>query len=454
MAATTAFLPTWVRRPEVTGGPRLVHVNTHSTFGGVAELLSGLIRAQERRGHAVGWVTITGDVRFFLLAKKLHYLSHGKGDPAVLSDPAKAELYATVLRPQAEAIAGTLRPGDVVVLHDSHTLGMAGVLSRAGARVVWHSHVGADVDPDAVLARVWPFFADDFASVDAVITTRADFAPPAGLFPGERFVIAPAIDPASPKNRVMSPAEVAGCLDEIGLTGPEPEAGGRGAEVEHVAPLPGDATVVLQVSRWDPLKDMLGAVRGFARVTGFPQAHLVLAGPDPREVGDDPEGLTVLDEVRAAVSALPPEIRGRVHLVLLSMKDLERNAQLVNALQRRADVVLQKSLEEGFGLTVTEAMFKHRAVVAAAVGGLRLQVEHDSTGLLVDPADDTDVASALTRLIADPGLRREFGDRAAASVEERYLMPRLADEYDAVTGLVPVRSEDPLPKDPPNEENR
>ncbi|MEV6878266.1 glycosyltransferase [Amycolatopsis sp. NPDC051128] len=437
MAATTAFLPTWVRRPRVTSGPRLVHVNTHSTFGGVAELLGGLIRAQQSRGHAVGWATITGDADFFLLAKQLHYLTHGKGDPAVLRDPARAELYAAVLLPQAEAIAATLRPGDVVVLHDSHTLGMAGVLSRAGARVVWHSHVGADVDPDAVLARVWPFFAGDFSSVDAVITTRADFAPPAGLFSGTRHVIAPAIDPMSAKNRPMSTEEVAACLAEIGLSGLEPEGGGRGAAVEHTAPLPEDATLVLQVSRWDPLKDMLGALRGFARVTGLPQAHLALAGPDPREVGDDPEGLTVLDEVRAALAALPAEIRGRVHLVLLSMRDLERNAWLVNALQRRADVVLQKSLEEGFGLTVTEAMAKRRAVVAAAVGGLRLQVEHENTGLLVDPADDTDVAAALTRLLADPGLRRELGDRAAASVAERYLMPRLADDYDTATGLVP-----------------
>lgn len=421
-------MPHWVPEPPALPGPRIVHVNTHSGFGGVAELLHGLIRAQHSRDVAAGWVVISGTDDFYLQAKRMHYLMHGHGEPAALRGPGQRELYRSVLAPQARWLAERIGPDDTVVLHDAQTLGMAPELAATGARVAWHLHVGTE-DTDR-LTEVWPFFADDLAHVDDVLAARAEFLPPPALCPARRHVVAPAIDPDSPKNRMLTDRAVAELLADLGLTGTAPSdrspADGR---IVQDAPLDADAAVVLQVSRWDPLKDMLGVLRCFAGLDGHPNAHLVLAGPDPREVADDPEGLAILDEVRSARAALPTDRRARVHLVLLSMRVPERNALLINALQRRADVVVQKSLEEGFGLTLTESMFKGRAVIASDLGGLRTQVRHADSGLLVDPADDDAVRSALSRLLSDPALRARLGRRAKAEVASRFLMPRLADDY-------------------------
>jgi trehalose synthase len=157
---------------------------------------------------------------------------------------------------------------------------------------------------------------------------------------------------------------------------------------------------------------------------------VVLAGTNPDDIPDDPEGFAVLTEVRAALHEL--EQRDRVHLVLTSTKDPERAALLINALQRKADVVLQKSIEEGFGLTVTEAMAKGKPVVAADVGGLRAQVA-GGTGLLVDPTDPAAVGKALLALLDDPERRRELGINAAAHVARRYTLDRLVADYRTLT---------------------
>ena len=420
----TDLLPLWMRQPSSRRRPWLVHVNATANFGGVAELLARLVHAQDARGVEVGWAVINGSAEFFNLAKQLHYLLHGKSDPSLLRQPEQAQVYRAVLRPQAAWLAEQVGPGDVVVLHDAQTLGMAADIAATGARVVWHLHIGTEVPEHPAVAEVWAFFADDLRHVDAVLTTRAEFAPPAGP-PAERYVVAPAIDSTAAKNRPLTDAEVTDLLDGIGLTGAG--TADQGAVVEQDQPLPTGVPIALQVSRWDPLKDMAGVLRCFAQVPG--DAHLVLAGPDPDEIMDDPEGRSVRDSIRAARAALPAHDRARVHLVMLSMQDLERNALLVNALQRRADVVLQKSLEEGFGLTLAEAMHKGRAVVASEVGGLRLQVDHDRNGLLVGATDDGQTVAALTRLFGDPELRRRLGRRATESVADRYLMHRLVDDY-------------------------
>ena len=237
-------------------------------------------------------------------------------------------------------------------------------------------------------------------------------------------MVPPAIDPAAPKNRELTRDEIAALLAEIGLTS---DRTSPGVTVTQEKPLPHNVRVVLQVSRWDRLKDMPGVVRC---VVGLPEdVHFVLAGTEPTEIPDDPEGLAVLAEVRGVLAELSEVDRARVHLVNISLKRPERNALLVNALQRRADVVLQKSLQEGFGLTVTEAMIKGRAVVASDVGGLRQQITNGHNGLLVDPVDLDGVRAALVRLLDDPVLRQALGDRARTGVLERYTMRRLAEDY-------------------------
>ncbi|MGB2566997.1 glycosyltransferase [Micromonospora citrea] len=412
--------PTWVTPPP-PGRGRVLHVNATATGGGVAELLHGLVPAQAAAGIATGWAVIAGDHDFFRTTKNLHHLLHGTGDAGALDARAVAH-YRAVLAPQARWLAGQVGPGDLVALHDPQTLGLAPALAAAGARVIWHCHIGTTRSGVDGPALVWDTFAADLAALEGVVTTLPEFAPPSVA----AHVVPPAVDPDGPKNRPLSPDAVEATLAATGLVGAHP-APDAVATVEQDRPLPPGARVVAQVARWDPLKDMTGVVR---LVPDLPDdVHLVLAGVDPTEIPDDPEGLRVLDEVRAERDAMRGPDRDRVHLLLTSLRDETRAALLINAVQRRADVVVHKSLEEGFGLAVTEAMVKRRAVVAGDVGGIRRQIDHGRTGLLVDPTDRSAVLAALRHLLAEPQLRRRLGAAAADVVAERFTMARLVRDY-------------------------
>ncbi|WP_309134162.1 glycosyltransferase [Cellulomonas sp.] len=408
--------PAWEVEPG-GGSPSLVHVNATATGGGVSELIRGLLRHQDE----AGWAVVAGTPEFYAVTKYLHNLLHGRADPRRLDDPALMRTYRTTLAPQAKWFTEHLARGDVVVLHDPQTLGLAPALRAAGVRVLWHCHIGAVVAPERGPGAVWKAFAAELDAVDTVVTTLPEFAPPRSR---RLLVVSPAVDPSAPKNRGLSPDEIGAVLAEIGLTA---DGASPGVTVTQEVPLPPDARVVLQVSRWDPLKDMPGVVR--CAVGLPPDVHLVLAGPDPADIRDDPEGRAVLAEVQGMLTELSDADRARVHLVTISLTRPELNALVVNALQRRADVVLQKSLEEGFGLTVTEAMVKGRAVVGSAVGGLRQQIADGRTGLLVDPTDLHGVRAALARLLDDPVLRHELGTRARQAVLENYTMRRMAQDY-------------------------
>jgi trehalose synthase len=345
--------------------------------------------------------------------------------------------YRSLLEPQARWLARHLGPGDVAVLHDPQTLGLAPALARTGAHVLWHCHVGTTAEAAAGPETVWRTLHAELSTVDGVVTTLPEFAP--NVVPADRrHLAAPAIDPASAKNRPLDRDEMAELLDSVGLVGAGARSDRGPASVEQDRPLPPGARLVLQVSRWDPLKDMTGVLRCVPLLP--PDVHVVLAGNDPDEIPDDPEGRAVLAEVRELRAQLSTVDRARVHLVLTSARHGDRAALLVNALQRRADVVLQKSLAEGFGLTVTEAMFKGRAVVAADVGGLRQQIASGHNGLLVDPRKLAGVAAALRATLDQPLLRRRLGRNAAESARRRYLMPRLVADYRGFAGQAsPVR---------------
>jgi trehalose synthase len=197
---------------------------------------------------------------------------------------------------------------------------------------------------------------------------------------------------------------------------------------EHALRL--DTPLVAQVSRWDRLKDPVGVLTGFVEhVQADEDPHLLLAGPDVTAVADDPEGAEVLAEVEAVWQHLPRAARRRVHLALLPMEDADENAIIVNAVQRRADVVVQKSLAEGFGLTVAEAMWKGRPVVASAVGGIQDQIEDGRTGCLVAPHDAAAFGRRVSALLADPHGAERMGTAAQARVRDRFLGPRHLAEY-------------------------
>ena len=197
--------------------------------------------------------------------------------------------------------------------------------------------------------------------------------------------------------------------------------------------MPHDAPLVVQVSRWDRLKDPAGVLRAFAEHCRHPHAHLLLAGPSVADVADDPEGSEVWEEIRAQRERLDPRLRARVHLACLPMDDVEENAAMVNALQRRADVVVQKSLAEGFGLTVAEAMWKSRPVVASRIGGIQDQIVDGESGLLLDdPADLGAAAAAIDGLLADPARAQAIGVAARERVRESFLGTRHLVQYMAL----------------------
>jgi trehalose synthase len=205
----------------------------------------------------------------------------------------------------------------------------------------------------------------------------------------------------------------------------------RRAEVIEEQALRASDRVVLQVSRWDRLKDPVGVLHGFVSHAGeCCDAHLLLAGPSADAIADDPEGVTALDEVVAEWRALPLAARRRVHVACLPMDDPDENAAMVNALQSRADVVVQKSLAEGFGLTVSEAMWKGRPVIASGVGGIQDQVIDEVTGLLLhDPSDLPAFGHAICRLLFDRALAMRVGAAAHERVRARFLESRHLEQW-------------------------
>jgi trehalose synthase len=268
-------------------------------------------------------------------------------------------------------------------------------------------------------------------------------------------IIGPSIDPFAAKNYDLPIETVIAILHAAGIeyvdrSIEEPvflRQDGSVARVVHqadvieVAPIRQDTPLVLQVSRWDRLKDPLGVMHGFVdHVTPVHAPHLMLAGPAVAGVSDDPEGLAVFTEVHSAWQGLPPAARERVHLASLPMTDVQENAVMVNALQRRSDVVVQKSLAEGFGLTVAEAMWKARPMVASRVGGIQDQIVDGVSGTLVAPTDLEAFGRAVDRYLSDHALARAVGEAARERVREHYLGARHLIQYlELLSGLLSDR---------------
>jgi len=324
--------------------------------------------------------------------------------------------------------------------------------------VVWRCHVGRDRPNDRTEAA-WEFLRPYLGQAQALVFSRRDYAPE--WVEDERLVvIPPSIDPFAVKNMPLRPEDVSAVLAGAGLVADGARPGpvdfvrrdGTAAWVAHRGsglliggPLPAGVPLVLQVSRWDRLKDMAGVLEGFVLAVAdddLDGAHLMLAGPDVSGVTDDPEGAEVLRDCTEEWNHLPEVIRGRVHLASIPMDDVDENAIIVNALQRHASVVVQKSLVEGFGLTVTEAMWKGRPVVASKVGGIQDQITEGRDGLLVDPFDIEGFADVLRRVLSDTALAGRLGGAAHARVLAEFLGDRHLEQYvDLFSAL--VRDSDP-----------
>jgi trehalose synthase len=428
------------RAAGVFEGRAIWHINSTARGGGVAELLQSLLAYTHGAGVDTRWLVVESDPEFFAVTKRLHNRLHGAaGDGGDLGERERAAYEAT-LSGAARELRGQVGPLDVVFCHDPQTAGLVPMLARAGARVVWRCHIGVD-EPNERAREAWRFLRPYVEAADALVFSRRQFVWE-GIDPGRVWIVPPSIDAFSPKNQDLPDDSVAAILGVMGLaeaSGPAPEFRRldgsparveRRAELDQDGPLPTDAPVIAQVSRWDALKDPAGVLAGFAAHLRDERAHLVLAGPDSSGVTDDPEGTRVLAEVRELRAGLPARVRERTHLACLPMDDVDENAAMVNAIQRRADVIVQKSLAEGFGLTITEAMWKGRPVVASCRGAIQDMIEDGVSGeLLRDPTDLRAFAKRCDALLADPGRAARIGAAARERVRERFLGTRHLLQY-------------------------
>jgi trehalose synthase len=423
------------------------NVNSTAQGGGVAEMLHSLLPYVRGMEIDSRWAVMSGTPEFFRVTKRLHHALHGSaGDGSELGDGARA-VYERVTEQNADELEALVRPRDFVILHDPQSAGLISALKRRGAIVIWRCHIGSD-EPNEQVNLGWNFLARYLVDADVTVFTREQYIPEC-CDHGRSVIIPPSIDPFSPKNQEMSEATARAILVHTGIVegavdpGAPPmyqrEDGSPGrvdryADVLRLGPPPRwNQPLVLQVSRWDPLKDPVGVMHGFVHylhTAAAAGACLVLAGPNVKAIPDDPEGAHMLDTVMDAWHRLPHSIRSRIHLVSLPMADIEENAAIVNALQRHASVVVQKSLREGFGLTVTEAMWKARPVLASAVGGIQDQIIDGNCGVLLrDPRDLNAFAEHLERLLTEREWAGGLGDNARQRVKEQFLPMRHLLQY-------------------------
>lgn len=354
-------------------------VNVSSTHygGGVAEILSSLTLLKNRLGLRCGWRVIQGRPDFFSITKKIHNALQGAD---INLSELKIQIYEEVMWENA---CRTHFDHDFVVIHDPQPLGMI-TQYRRKAPWIWRCHVDLTNPHD----EVWRYLSQFIEQYDAVIFSIPEYAQ---NLPIPQLFFMPAIDPFSITNRDLGDQEI----DE---------------RLAHYD-VPTDLPLIAQVSRFDHWKDPMGVIETFRRVRREVDCTLVLLG---NIATDDPEGQEVFESLLDAQEE---------RIIVLSVQD----SCLVNALQRRAAVVLQKSLREGFGLTVTEAMWKQAAVVAGNVGGIRHQIEDGKNGFLV--ANVEEAGERTVQLLRDEQLRRRLGKAAHRTVRERFLITRLAEQY-------------------------
>lgn len=438
------LVDTTVRALEIFEGRTVWNVNSTARGGGVAEMLQSLLAYARGAGVDARWAVISGDPDFFRVTKRIHNHLHGSaGDGGPLGDE-EHEIYERAIEKNSQEMLDLVRPDDVVLIHDPQPAGLIERLLPRAAAVVWRCHVGLDLPND--LARdAWRFLIPYVRPAQRYVFSRQAYAWE-GLSRDSIEIIPPSIDAFAPKNQDMEPDAVRSIVAASGLVSGEPPGAPtflrwdrsegtvrrKTLMFEGGPPPPPEARLVVQVSRWDRLKDPVGVIEGFARHIApvMDEVHLILAGPAVAAVSDDPEGKEVLEECRDAWARLGADVRGKVHLACLPMEDAEENAAIVNALQRRADVVVQKSVAEGFGLTVAEGMWKARPVVASKIGGIQDQIVHGESGLLVeDPRDLAAYGEAVLSLLTDEARSFEMGQRARDRVRDGFLGARSLIQY-------------------------
>lgn len=366
-------------------GAKIVHVNSTKEGGGVAEILHWLIPLKRQLGLDVSWKVIRGEERFYECTKTFHNAL--QGNRTSISD-SLLRVYEETNRINAEEMNEALCNADFVFIHDPQPALFLHFCPERRGKWIWRCHI----DLSRPFRPVWKYLRSYVQDYDASVWSLSQFAQP---LPHPTYLISPSIDPLSEKNMELGAAEIASVRERFQLDPLRP--------------------IVTQVSRFDHFKDPVGVIQAYRLAKHFTPFQLVLAGGGAT---DDPEGAKVYQEVLNASSGDP-----EIHLLLLP-PDAHRT---INALQRMSDIILQKSTREGFGLTVTEGLWKGKPVIGGDTGGIRLQVINHHTGFLVSTPEGA--ANRIRYLLRHRQKIREMGQKAHRFVLENFLLTRHLREY-------------------------
>jgi trehalose synthase len=393
-------------------GYRCLELNATAQGGGVAEMLYSSVPFLNNLGVETEWKVINGNNEFFKCTKGLHNLLQGmKGN---FTQEMERAYYSTIADC---ACSDVVDPGtDVIIVNDPQPLGLARHLKKAGTTWLWRCHIDIEEAPMDENPGLWDFMTNWMDPYDAAILSAAHYV--VTRWPLPSFIIPPFIDPLSEKNRELSQTEINRVLDKYGIESKIP--------------------VITQIGRFDPWKGLDRTIAVFRHVRKELKCQLVLAGG---MASDDPEGARILTQLREWTKNDKD-----IHILLLSLDDRLENWREVNALQRSANVIVQPSTREGFGLVITEALWKAKPVIAANVGAISLQIRDGDTGYFYETPQKT--ARRVINMLKNPQAAQTFGQRAKEYVCDHFLMPdRIADYLNAMDMAINSDGHHTLPKD-------
>ncbi len=360
-------------------GKTVQHINSTSVGGGVAEILSRMVPLLQQLGIDTRWDVIKGGEQFFEVTKKFHNALHGQAQELGRRD------FEIFTETSQENLAAMDTSSDIVFVHDPQPIAL--VKKKAANKWLWRCHV--DVSDPA--PKVWDFLMDYIVQYDSAVFSAPSFS---RRLPIRQFLISPSIDPLSDKNKELPKSTIEEVLRKYGI--------------------PQDKPIITQISRFDRLKDPLGVIEAYAEVKKYVDCRLILAGGG---ASDDPEGAQVLAEVRERAKK-----DNDIHVLLIPQNNIE-----INALQRASTVIVQKSIREGFGLTVAEALWKAKPVVASNIGGIPLQIKHKYSGLLCHSVRGA--AFAIKQLLNSPAYAKRLGENGREHIRNNFLITRHLRDY-------------------------
>jgi len=355
------------------------HINSTSVGGGVAEILNCMVPLLRELGVDTRWDLIKGGEQFFGVTKKFHNALHGRVEEIAQRD------FDVFMETSQNNIENVNTYGDIVFIHDPQPIAL--IKKKSNNKWIWRCHIDVS-NPNE---RVWKFLMEFIVQYDSAVFSAPSFS---RRLPIRQFLISPSIDPLSDKNKELPQELIDKVLRKYNITKNKP--------------------IITQISRFDYLKDPVGVIEAYKMVKSYIDCQLILAGGT---AADDPEGLKVLEEVKEKAKQDKD-----IHILLLPQNDIE-----VNALQRASTVIVQKSIKEGFGLTVAEALWKAKPVVASSIGGIPLQIKHKYSGLLCHSIEGA--AFAIKQLLNSPAYAQKLGENGREHIRNNFLITRHLKDY-------------------------